>query len=87
MNLLASGNMTISRIQAATGTLRIESLTGSIRRLEGLSGAHITAALTPSIFVDTTALFSVNSNSVRVNGFQVNRTSGLPLIQISLNFS
>lgn len=87
MNLLTSGNMTISRIEAATGTLRMESLTGSIRRLEGRTGAHIIAALTPSIFVETTALFSVDSNAVRVNGVQINRTSGLSLIQISLNFS
>ena len=86
LNILVSSSISLSQIRSTSGTIRIESLNSSVRQINGFAPANIISTLRAEIYVDTIADLLVDSNSVLVNGFNVNRSIGEDFITIALNF-
>jgi len=88
MDLQASSNIWLSRVQSTSGFITIRSDNESVRRVASLptSFANIISTARPTVLVDDQALFSVDSNSVRVNTIILPRGGSQSLIIVSLIF-
>ena len=87
MDVWVKNNFTLSQVSSTSGKITLRSQNGSIRTLSGFGSANIVSSQAASVFVDKIAEFTVNSNLVKVNGFNVYRSGGESLITIVLNFS
>lgn len=89
MNLRASGDVWLYRVQSTSGQITIRSDNESVRRLAGLSTnfANVVSSTRPVVQAVKQAQFSVDSNSVQVNQFILNRSTGASVINVSLTLS
>lgn len=87
LDIRASGNVVLSRITSLTGNVFVKSELESVRRLVDFAGSHIVAITRPVIEVAKIAQFTVDSNSVTVNGATFFRGSGSSFVFVALVFS
>ncbi len=88
MDVFAVGTINLSQVRTTSGTIRLESETGSIRKIAGFLSTNIVSAARPEIYITQTADFIVDSASVRFNGVStVFRSNQNQFITIFLDFS
>ncbi len=88
MDVFAVGTINLSQVRTTSGTIRLESETGSIRKIAGFLSTNIVSVARPEIYITQTADFIVDSASVRFNGVStVFRSNQNQFITIFLDFS
>jgi hypothetical protein len=87
MDVFANGNFFISQVSTGTGTIRLQSATGSVDKIGGFSQPNVVSVLRADVFVAKVADFVVQSDSVRINGVTtIYRSIDSPTIVVALNF-
>ena len=87
LDLLVNKDFFISQVSSDSGPIRAESVNGSIDKISGFLLPNILSTTQPLIFVDETADFVVDFDTVSVNGVLVPRSTSTGLITIAINFS
>ncbi|MEM9048388.1 MAG: hypothetical protein AAGC92_06680, partial [Pseudomonadota bacterium] len=86
LDIRASDDVILSQVTSLGGDIFISSELASVRRLTGFTGANIVSTNRAIIEVDDIAQFTVDSDSVTVNGATILRGLGNSFIFVVLNF-
>lgn len=86
LDIRASDDVVLSQVTSLGGDIFISSELASVRRLTGFTGANIVSTNRAIIEVDDIAQFTVDSDSVTVNGATFFRGLGNSFIFVVLNF-
>ena len=87
LRIVAQNDIRVARISSSSGNIVLESLGGSIRRIDGaISGGNLVSARSPVLRLVGIADLTVDANSVIVNDSEIFRRTA-PFIPLFLTFS
>ncbi|MCC5833388.1 MAG: hypothetical protein JJU20_01530 [Opitutales bacterium] len=87
LNIVAQSDIRVARIGSANGNIVMESLGGSIRRIDAaITGGNLISARSPVLRLVGIAELTVDADVVNVNGSDIFRRNA-PFIQLYLVFS
>ena len=86
MDIFSRNTFRISQVSTSSGTIRLKSENGAIDKISGFSSPNIVSSARPTVEVFTRVNMVIDSDSVLINGFNINDDPDTGLVTVVFNF-